>query len=127
MKQANNKWWCGYEGERFVIIDDFDKEHKYMGYYLKIWADRYAFPVEVKGGRKVIRPEKIVVTSNYHPNEIWESEPGTLKPLLKRFKVVHFLNWGERDENNDDEVRLRDDLARPPEYVMNFNALLNDS
>lgn len=90
IKNANTKWWDGYKNQENVIMDDFDKAHNYMGYHLKIWADRYAFHAEVKGGAQVIRPQKIVVTSNYHPKDIWE-DATTIEPILRRFKVVHFV------------------------------------
>lgn len=85
-----NKWWDDYQGEETVLIEDFDKAHHVLGHHLKIWADRYAFPAEVKGGKVNLRPKKIVVTSNYPPDEVWAHEPGTLGPILRRFKVVHF-------------------------------------
>lgn len=88
-KTSSNKWWDGYDGHENVIIDDFDKTHNYQGYHLKIWADRYAFIAEQKGGAVMIRPKAIVVTSNYHPKDIWDDDT-TLLPILRRFKIVHF-------------------------------------
>lgn len=83
-----NKWWDGYRDQPTVILEDFDKDHACLGHHLKIWADRYAFPMEIKGSYLVGRPKLFVVTSNYHPREIWGDAPGTLEPILRRFKLM---------------------------------------
>ena len=89
IKKANTKWWDGYIDQEVVIIDDFDKYHVQLGYELKIWLDHYPFPAERKGGSVMIRPKKIIVTSNYRPEEIWE-DPKTLEPILRRVELVRF-------------------------------------
>jgi len=94
IKSAKNKWWDGYKGEKHVIIDDIDKSHDYMGFDLKIWGDLYTFPAETKGGAIWARPEMIIVTSNYHPRDIW-TDPNMLQPILDRFKVTRFVNLGD--------------------------------
>lgn len=65
-----------------------DTSHSYQGYYLKIWADKYSFPVEIKNGADFIRPKVIIVTSNYKIEEVFP-DPSIHKPLLRRFKVIH--------------------------------------
>lgn len=86
-----NKWWDGYQKQEFVVIEDFDKAHIHLGHHLKLWADRYAFLAESKGSAHQIRPLAIVVTSNYHPSDIWGNEPMTLNPILRCFVLTHFV------------------------------------
>lgn len=84
-----NKWWDGYNGEDVVIIEDFDRKHDVLVHHLKIWSDRYPFLAEMKGSAVKIRPATIIVTSNYHPRDIWQDETD-LGPILRRFHVTHF-------------------------------------
>ena len=76
-KKEFNKWWDNYqddnEAHQTVILDDLhfkwaEKER------LKNWADVYPFMAEFKGGSMLIRPKRIVVTSNFHPNQV-KTEP----------------------------------------------------
>jgi len=90
-----NKWWCGYVDQDVIIVEDVDGENKkWMCRLLKIWADIYPFNAEVKNGSTgLIRPKTIIVTSNYHPKDIWE-DPRELEPILRRFHVTHFPSLG---------------------------------
>lgn len=86
-----NKWWCGYQAEETVIMDEIELEHgKFIGHFLKIWGDRYPFKAEVKGGGKNIRPLRIVVTSNYTIDEVFAHDTMLAKAIKRRFKSKHF-------------------------------------
>lgn len=84
-----NKWWDNYQDESVILIEDFDKNHKVLCHHLKIWADRYGFRAEKKNGTVVIRPIKIIITSNYSINEIWEEEQDR-EPIQRRFKEIMY-------------------------------------
>lgn len=91
IKDPKNAWWDGYKGEENVIIDDFDKFQVKQSGDLKRWLDRYVFKAEVKGGYiGDIRPKRIIITSNYHPKEIWEETDITLSTIMRRVKVTRF-------------------------------------
>lgn len=98
--KMNNKWWERYNGEEVVLIEDVGLEDKWMGEKLKIWADRYPFTAEIKQDSTMLRPLKIVVTSNYHPSEIWPDK-STLEPLLRRFKLRNILTLEKFDTTKE--------------------------
>lgn len=82
-----NKWWDSYANEDYVLIEDIGPSHEVLGYHLKIWADRYAFKAESKFLSVNLRPKGILVTSNYHPKDIWK-DSNIYEPILRRFKLV---------------------------------------
>lgn len=84
-----NKWWDNYDGEATVLLDDVGPNHGFLGDFLKNWTDHYPFRAEFKGGSRMIRPERIVVTSNYAIEEIWP-ETMMFQALSRRFTVVKF-------------------------------------
>lgn len=79
-----DQWWDDYTGQETVIIEDMDPFHKSIGRHLKIWMDKYPFPAAYKGGMfRAIRPKRIIVTSQYLPEEIWE-DAKTVEAILDR-------------------------------------------
>jgi len=88
IKDPKEKWWDGYTGQDTVIIDDFDKYQVAMSGEMKRWCDYYPFPAQIKGSTLFIRPARIIVTSNYVPEEIWQ-DVNTLEPINRRFNVIH--------------------------------------
>ena len=88
-KDPQERWWDGYAGQDVVVIDDFDKYQKSQGGDMKRWLDRYPFPAAVKGSYMEIRPRKIIITSNYHPDDIWDDEI-TRAAIARRVKIVRF-------------------------------------
>lgn len=89
-----SKWWDGYNHQPVVVIDDIDPNHAEksgIGYYLKIWGDHYAFNAEVKGGMLKVRPKTVVVTSQYHPRDVFKDHE-TLSAITRRFKIKQVIN-----------------------------------
>jgi len=85
-----NKWWDGYAFQEVVIIEEWAPRNECTASFLKKWADRYAFPVEVKGAiLPNIRPKKIIVLSNYTIEQCFDRREDW-EPMLRKFKVIKF-------------------------------------
>lgn len=90
--KALNKWWDGYDSEEVVAIEEWAPKNECTASLLKIWADRYPFPAEIKGGKlNRIRPRKLIVLSNYSPEQCF-AQVEDLEPIRRRFRVIHFPN-----------------------------------
>jgi hypothetical protein len=95
-KDPQSRWWDGYTNQDVVIIDDFDKYQLAQCGDMKRWLDHYPFLAPIKGSYKLIRPKTIIVTSNYHPLEIW-TDPQSYDPILRRVATKWY---GEGSEPN---------------------------
>lgn len=88
-----NKWWDGYKGEKQVLLDDVGHEHaKWIGWFLKIWADQYVFDGEIKGGTIKCRPEMLIVTSNYTIEELFFFDVALCDAIKRRFYLINIPN-----------------------------------
>lgn len=65
-------WWDGYAGEKVVIIEEMGPK-QINGHHIKLWCDHYPFKANQKGSQLRIRPEKIIVTSNYSIRECFDT------------------------------------------------------
>jgi len=86
-----NKWWCNYTGQEIVAIEEASpKTMEHLASRLKVWADRYPFSGEIKGGRiEGVRPAKIIVLSNYTIEQCFPNQED-YEPLNRRFNVIEF-------------------------------------
>lgn len=92
-QKSLNKWWDGYNYEEVVAIEEWAPKNEVTASSLKIWADRYPFTAEIKGGTlQKIRPKKIIVLSNYTIDQCFQSAEDR-EPIQRRFKVKHFFSF----------------------------------
>jgi len=85
-----NKWWDNYAFQDVVVIEEWSPKNECTASFLKVWADRYAYPCEVKGAMlPMIRPKKIIILSNYTIEQCFHAKEDC-DPLLRRFKVITF-------------------------------------
>lgn len=88
-----NKWWDGYDDQDVVALEEWSPSNECTASQLKIWADRYPFNAQIKGGTLLkIRPKKIIVLSNYTIEECFPNVQDQL-PIKRRFKVKKFTNF----------------------------------
>lgn len=91
--KAPTKWWDSYDPNLhpLVILDDLDPYHKSLGYYVKMWADRWCFVAERKGSASFIRPKTFIITSQYLPESIWDDRQ-TVDAVRRRCRIIRFTN-----------------------------------
>jgi len=88
-KDPRSKFWCGYQSQKNVVIDEFrggiDIAH------LLRWLDRYPVRVEIKGSSRPLVAESIWITSNLNPTEWYpDSDPETVAALRRRLNITQF-------------------------------------
>lgn len=88
--KMSNKWWDQYNREDTVLIEEIEKDAKYLGHFLKCWTDRYPFRAERKGSTMFIRPKKLIITSNYSIDDIFGEDEVLAAAIKRRFTVTHF-------------------------------------
>lgn len=89
-KSPTSVWWCGYQSQSSVIIDEF--RGKIGIEHLLRWLDRYPVQVEVKGGSRAVTFIKVWITSNLSPRQWYpDLDEETFTALNRRFThVTHF-------------------------------------
>jgi len=95
-----NKWWDGYDGQRYVLFDDIDSDiWKWAINYIKLWTDHYPVRGEIKGGYTHLNYEWFICTSNQTLDESLANTPLNHIPAIKRrfieFKTTS-TDWCEQ-------------------------------
>lgn len=73
-KAGNTKWWCGYDGESNVLIDEFKGDSFGRIEEMNNMINSGTKIVETKGGSTVLQAERIFITSNSHPSHWWSKD-----------------------------------------------------
>ena len=109
--KSPNKWWDGYQGQMYVLLDDLDSP--FLSYYLKIWTDNYLFYGEIKGGIVECSYRVMFITSNYRINEIFKDDT-LVKAIERRVNVI--------DANecmNGDYFKISDEIKDEIKKIVN--------
>lgn len=109
-----NDEWDGYKDGDTVVLADVDETHAYLLRSLKIWCDLDPFQAKMLYDRPLIRPRRIVVTSNCSIQEMFaRCKPEHVRAVLRRFRVYY---WAE-PYYLDEKTKLRNPAWEPPEGV----------
>jgi hypothetical protein len=89
-KDPRTKFWCGYNGQEHVVVDEFrggiDISH------LLRWLDRYPVIVEIKGASVVLQAKKIWITSNIPPVQWYpDLDASTFAALERRLTIINIV------------------------------------
>lgn len=86
-EKNKSKYWNGYTNQETVLIDDLEETDTFMLGNLKQWCQHKEFQAEDKFGQmRRIRPQRIIVTSNFHFNQIW-TKAIDIACIERRFSV----------------------------------------
>ncbi len=81
-----SKWFCGYEGQDTILLDDFYGQIPYSE--MLHLLDGYRLMLQTKGGQCYAGWTKVYITSNKHPSEWYNTDD---EALMNRFyKIYHF-------------------------------------
>ncbi len=87
------RWFCGYDGHKAVILDDFRPDWCKLHVLLRL-LDRYAMRVEVKGSTVNWRPVHIYITCPLPPSSCYLDQGEDVEQLVRRVHVVREFRVG---------------------------------
>ena len=83
------QWWEGYDAHSHVIIDDMRKDFMKFHQLLKL-LDRYPYQIECKGGSRQFLAKQIIITSCYHPRDLFDTRED-IQQLIRRIDEIIFF------------------------------------
>lgn len=85
-------WFDGYAGEKILIIDDFKGWIQFQ--QLLVILDRYPLSCEIKGGHVWAGWERVIITSNYPPDQWYDYEKNNLcrGALMRRINEIKYFD-----------------------------------
>jgi len=92
--KSRTKWWDNYISGYYVIMEEYEpKDSMELTSYVKMWADKWPFCAETKGGTVTLRPPKIIITSNYSIDQCFHGVDA--EAIERRFEVIHITELNE--------------------------------
>lgn len=97
--KGQNLWWDAYEGERTLVLDEFEGENYCSLNKLKVLLDKYKCRLDVKGAFTWAAWTTVIICSNTAPRNWYQVLPSDetryLGPLKRRiYQIRHFVARG---------------------------------
>lgn len=88
IKKCTSYFWCNYDYQDTVYMEEADPKTFIDVSTLKTWLDLYPFMADIKHANgMMIRPTRILITSNYHPIEFqWPKK--CYDAIARRMKII---------------------------------------
>jgi len=133
VKDPRTKWWNGYMLESTVIIDDFGPGGIDINHLLR-WFDRYKCYVENKGGMLPLLADTFIVTSNFHPRDLFKDDKKMycitsnsylyvdhpqLPALIRRIELIEFYIKCQKKPPVDRGKERKKNKMGPPTLRVN--------
>lgn len=95
-KTIPGKWWEGYQGQKEVILEEFNPIEEIevrLPEILKM-CDKYPYQIEIKGSSCQLKANTFIFTSNVHP-KLWYAGHPQLAAFCRRVsRVLRFtMSW----------------------------------
>lgn len=91
-KSPSTKWWCGYQQDDTVIVDDYRADFCKFSELLRLF-DEYPLLIETKGGTIHFNSRVIIITCPKPPLEVWaQRTEEDLEQLGRRIEEVREFN-----------------------------------
>lgn len=87
--KGSKLWFDGYEGQKTLILDDFDSSFCEYRYLLRV-LDKYKLKIEVKGSFAWAQWTTVVITSNTQPSDWYQCSAVAINtaPLQRRISEI---------------------------------------
>lgn len=115
VRSGSSKWFNGYEGQRFVLFDDF-RDSQFEFSFLLTLLDVYPVRVEVKGSVRQWKPDVVFITCPFPPKEAYKNLQSSYGGYDKHQQLMRRLSFVEEVTKYDEFFidKILNPIPTPP-------------
>lgn len=111
---SNNKWYQGWNGLSDIVFEEYAGGIT-LNNFLRL-LDRYPVQVETKGGMLNFNPEKIYITSHFHPSQWYPEQADRYPELERRIHVCKHFSFGHSNDPSVSVTKVAGNTIPPPTH-----------